>query len=264
MKHNYVKKLTVSEQSAIQKRLFFEKSPVFIFLLSDFCTLFAENGLFATRPPSGRYSLVCQHICYIQIYSCNAWIVIIAAFPLIEVERPWRKKRVRKELQDFDHLKDLRTEKIYIVLARLHCRILCLMTPFLYLNLSRCSQADRRQGWEKKKLFKDLLPTLTFFMSCILFVVRSIKTQILFIILPLSFFLSPGYNCVAFSRHFLHTLFVCFLFVTTQKEFFFCLWNQWIFYIIKCPFFQSNWGRTISSSASLGGGIKKASIIFHF
>ena len=36
---------------AIQKRLLFEKKSVFIFfLLSYFCTLFAQNGLFATRP----------------------------------------------------------------------------------------------------------------------------------------------------------------------------------------------------------------------
>ena len=31
---------------------FLKKSPfLFIFLLSKFCTLFAKNGLFATRPP---------------------------------------------------------------------------------------------------------------------------------------------------------------------------------------------------------------------
>ena len=47
MKHNYVQKWTVSEQSAIQKRLLFEKSPfLFYFLLSDFCTLFAKKRTF--------------------------------------------------------------------------------------------------------------------------------------------------------------------------------------------------------------------------
>ena len=50
MKHNYAQKRTVSELSAIQKSAFFEKMFV-IFLLSDFCTLFAKNEHFATRPP---------------------------------------------------------------------------------------------------------------------------------------------------------------------------------------------------------------------
>ena len=45
-----LKKWTVSELSAIKKKWVFLKS-VFIFLLSNFCTLFAKNGLFAIRPP---------------------------------------------------------------------------------------------------------------------------------------------------------------------------------------------------------------------
>ena len=34
-----------------KKGCFFEKSQFLFFLLSNFCTLFAKNGLFATRPP---------------------------------------------------------------------------------------------------------------------------------------------------------------------------------------------------------------------
>ena len=37
----------VWKQSAIQKRAFFEKKVRFYLLLSNFCTLFAKNGLFA-------------------------------------------------------------------------------------------------------------------------------------------------------------------------------------------------------------------------
>ena len=46
MKCDFPQKLTVSEQSAIQKRLFFEKSQFIFFLLSDFCTLFAKKRTF--------------------------------------------------------------------------------------------------------------------------------------------------------------------------------------------------------------------------
>ena len=46
MKHNYAQKWTVYGLSAIQKSAFFEKKYVFIFLLSNFCTLFAKNGHF--------------------------------------------------------------------------------------------------------------------------------------------------------------------------------------------------------------------------
>ena len=40
MKHNYVQKWTVSKQSAIQKRLFFEKSQFLVFFIKRFLHTF--------------------------------------------------------------------------------------------------------------------------------------------------------------------------------------------------------------------------------
>ena len=49
MKHDYAKKWTVSELSAIQKGYFFEKSGVFYEAI--FAHFLAKNRLFAIRPP---------------------------------------------------------------------------------------------------------------------------------------------------------------------------------------------------------------------
>ena len=46
MKHNYVHKWTVSEQSAIQKRLFFEKSQLLFFFIKRFLHTFCQKRTF--------------------------------------------------------------------------------------------------------------------------------------------------------------------------------------------------------------------------